>query len=319
MKSLPRDNFDLLFACMQKDVPAHIPDLLKGKIAWPELTALARQEHLTPLLFWALKETDCLGRVPPAYASGFSAAYNLSLARNIRLRQHYDEISSLLSTNGVAHCPLRGIDWAFSVYPSPGLRPMSDVDLLVPPQCMPKVRAVLARNGYSHLPQEAFFTHHDIVMKSGVVFEIHSYLANAFVRTVFREMDNQPDLNVMQPVLAQPLASLHYWVKKKRHAVWISDFLRLPQIDSTLFSWETRTLLSRTKQVISQAQNGNYDALFFSSRRPDSFWLLFLPRVFLRAGPANPQRLLRLGSTFMRWQKDRVRFRQWASKQEAWK
>lgn len=301
---------DLLFACMQKDPPANIPDLLKETIAWPQLTTLARQQHLAPLLFWALKETDSFGRVPPVHASGLAAAYNVTLARNIRLQQHYAELSSLFSRNGIAHCPLRGIDWAFSLYPSPGLRPMSDVDLLVSPQCAGPARTVLARNGYSHLPQERFFPHHDIVTKSGVVFEIHFHLANRFVRTVFPEMD-QTSLDAVRPVLAEPLASLHYWVKKKRPAVWISDFLRLPQLDLALLSWEARALIRRTRGIVSQAENGNYDALFFSSRRPDSFWALFLSQVFLRAVFSNPHRLFRLGAAFVEWQRDRVRFRQW--------
>lgn len=68
-------------------------------------------------------------------------------ARNLALGVAADRARSLLAGARLPSLPLKGVD-LLGLYASPGLRPMEDVDLLVPPGRVQEARALLAAEGY---------------------------------------------------------------------------------------------------------------------------------------------------------------------------
>ena len=49
------------------------------------------------------------------------------------MEERRDRALSALADAGQSAIVLKGADWAFRVYPDPGMRPMVDIDLLAPP------------------------------------------------------------------------------------------------------------------------------------------------------------------------------------------
>ncbi len=314
MHSVTRPGLALLLACMQKETPSGIRSLAAKEIPWPGLLDLAQRHKLTPLLYWCLKKADCLDRVSPPEASRLLADYHFTLVRNLRLRETYDEVSAHLSKAGIIHCPLRGIDWAFSLYESPGLRPMSDIDLLVAPESKTRSREVLEKAGFRHQQRERFTPHHDIVSRDGHMVEVHFRITDEAVVSLIPNFRVSPQAPASLPNLQRPLAALHYWMKPESCALWISDYLRLPTVSAVSLTAGARLLMQRTERVIEAARTGNYTPLFFSAGRPYFFWARLLGGCFLRSAIGHPSAVLRIGAMMIRWQRRRLDVLLWRKK-----
>lgn len=105
--------------------------------------AAAAGESLLPLLY---EEPSAL---PPIVASGLMrhrALLRLYQARARTLRATARSLCTWLAD--VPFIVLKGADYADRLYARPELRPMLDVDLLVPPKAIGEVDAILRRNGF---------------------------------------------------------------------------------------------------------------------------------------------------------------------------
>lgn len=72
-------------------------------------------------------------------------------------------ILSVLEEGGVPAAVLRGIRMAYEIYPDPVMRPMRDVDILIPPDSHAAVRTLLAQAGME--PEK--------ILRSQLVYRIH--------------------------------------------------------------------------------------------------------------------------------------------------
>jgi hypothetical protein len=118
-------------------------DLPNQEAGWERLIALAETRDLAPLLYCQMREI-----LPPAVARSLSEAYYVSAARCAVLT---DAVGRVLRAFREAEVPvlvLKGIALAETVYPSPAARPMTDVDLLVPPDRLRDADRVLACLSY---------------------------------------------------------------------------------------------------------------------------------------------------------------------------
>jgi hypothetical protein len=102
-------------------------------------------EGLAPIAWHLLRRR---GMEPPA---DLSQEAHVSLIRWEILARGAAELSRSLSREGVAAAFLKGTDLNLRAYPEPGLRPMADVDLLVPAGALDVVRRVVGDLGYEAL------------------------------------------------------------------------------------------------------------------------------------------------------------------------
>ena len=157
------------------DWPAYLP------VDWELLVHAAQVHGVAPLLYHALREAGWPEQMPSRLRNDLQAAYHKTTAQNMLL---YQELSRILTAVQGSLAPgqipvvvLKGAALAATIYPSIGLRPMGDLDLLVPkhllddaveavkglgysPEARPEIRPGLARltgyevnlDGGRHLP-----------------------------------------------------------------------------------------------------------------------------------------------------------------------
>ena len=119
---------------------------------WNEVVEVAVREHLAPLLFRRLKESDARAGVPADAWKRLRRAYFTSGDRNTRLYRELRTVLQRLRDSRVKVIALKGAFLAEAVYGDLALRPMCDTDLLVPRAELPRAQAILLDLGYG--PQE---------------------------------------------------------------------------------------------------------------------------------------------------------------------
>jgi hypothetical protein len=141
----------LLLSCARSrldgEAEAGARELVGEGIDWERLLALAGKHSLLPLLYARLRDLDG-EQVPQAVLARAETAYYLNLRRNVLLQHELGQIVGSLREEGVEVIVLKGGALAWTVYASPGLRPMCDLDLLVRPEQMHSFGLVVEALGF---------------------------------------------------------------------------------------------------------------------------------------------------------------------------
>jgi hypothetical protein len=145
---------------------------------------MAVRHGLAPLLFKRLKERDARARVPADAWERLRLAYFASAGRNMRLYRELRPVLQCLRSSGIPVIVLKGAYLAEAVYGDVALRPMCDVDLMVPRAEMPRAQAVLLDMGRVHPQPEdielcATTRHHlpQVVIRD-LAIEVHWTIAS---------------------------------------------------------------------------------------------------------------------------------------------
>ncbi len=143
------DRFLLLCARSRTndEAKAGARELVKEGIDWERLLALAARHRLLALLYLLLRDLDG-EQVPEATLSRTETAYYTNLRRNVLLQHELGKIVGSLHEEGVEVIVLKGAALAWTVYASPALRPMTDLDLLVRPEQMKQFGLVVEALGF---------------------------------------------------------------------------------------------------------------------------------------------------------------------------
>jgi hypothetical protein len=120
--------------------------------AWGMLPHQAETHGIAPLLYTHLKAASS-----PAPTEVQRALRGLTLRHRLANRARMAELRLILErlgAAGISVCVLKGAALAHLVYPTPGLRPMRDVDLLVRPSEARWAQRILREMGFSAPPAE---------------------------------------------------------------------------------------------------------------------------------------------------------------------
>jgi hypothetical protein len=132
---------------------ATLPALL-DQVNWQKLLA-ATSRDLYPYLCFSLE--PCMeGRGVPPEWEVLRTVRRLTAVDNLRSRHELTRITAALTEAGIPALALKGIVLAYSAYKDPSLRPMMDLDLLVPPRERENAIDVLRKLKFGH-PQELPF------------------------------------------------------------------------------------------------------------------------------------------------------------------
>ena len=124
----------LLLACLSED-PQQFEQLsLTGiqAVDWQELVTLSQVQGVAPLVYQRLTQQHSSVYVPSAVLEKLREVYLVNLKRNMRLYRDLEQILGRLAERQIPVIPLKGVFLAEKVYGNIGLRPMVDVDLLLP-------------------------------------------------------------------------------------------------------------------------------------------------------------------------------------------
>ena len=122
---------------------APVPVLDAG--SWAELDRIAEQHRLQPLLH-SLHRGDPV--LPPEIAASWQTAHRYFAMRAMIQRSELAATCAILAEAGIPAVALKGAWLAARAYPDPALRPMRDIDLLVPQADIGRAFDALLGAGY---------------------------------------------------------------------------------------------------------------------------------------------------------------------------
>lgn len=157
---------------------------------WTQLLTMARQHRLLPLWHWQHRQRCALAMphgLPEPVAQALAKAFEQGTRRALLLQRELLQVHGILSGLGIESVALKGAFLALYAYPHPALRPLRDLDILVPhPQAVQAHEALLAA-GFtpaSHAPQGSAGANLDLSQhlpglrspQGGINVELHTRL-----------------------------------------------------------------------------------------------------------------------------------------------
>ena len=115
---------------------------------WERVGELAVSHGLAPLLVAAVTDSTPAVLLPDSVRNELKAHYYRTAAHNALLFQHASNILVRLERAQAPAVVLKGVALAAGLYADPGLRPMGDIDLLVPRERLPAAMAALRAAEY---------------------------------------------------------------------------------------------------------------------------------------------------------------------------
>jgi len=115
---------------------------------WADLAAMAELHRLGPLLHKRCVEAQA---IPAQHRSAWQENYRAARLTAMALDADLRDCVALLEAGGFAPVALKGAFLARHAYPDPALRPMRDLDLLLPKDEVLAAYSLLLASGYSQL------------------------------------------------------------------------------------------------------------------------------------------------------------------------
>jgi len=114
---------------------------------WPAFAEEARRSRLAPLAYWAIKSSSgCT--VPESILADLKLAYLSTAAANAQISEWIGRIDTVLEAGDIPVLFLKGGSLLGRVYENIALRPMADIDILVPISDRERTMLQLADLGY---------------------------------------------------------------------------------------------------------------------------------------------------------------------------
>ena len=145
-----------LYPCLRAfwDPPALrqvVAVLHDGVVDWAGLLRVGREEALSPLLYRVLQGRDI---APPEIEEQLRQAYYGVAGHNSLMLHELTDVLEGLSAEGVPALLVKGAALADTVYGDIGVRPMTDVDIMVPQGDVLLAQSVLVGLGYTSMAAE---------------------------------------------------------------------------------------------------------------------------------------------------------------------
>ena len=116
---------------ISEDIKHKIEEILNEALDWDYILDCSIKQGISPLFYWNLRKISNGKDVPYEVMKSLEKIYYSNLARNMIL---YDELGKILKAfkkAGIDTIVLKGAFLAEEIYKNIGLRPMSDIDLLI--------------------------------------------------------------------------------------------------------------------------------------------------------------------------------------------
>jgi hypothetical protein len=226
-----------------------------------QVTPALFDHAVLPLVYLQMRDEPLWFNLPPAFRSLLTTAFQASATRAFLLEAELGRIVSALAQAKVPVGLLKGLALGRTVYPSIAVRPISDLDLLVPASAVDAARDVLVDLGYEglSLPQRGrvgrWLRHYraEIAMTDqaaicrGILAELHWSLAELPYYTqrinmadIWATFTPAPDLpHAMQPspavLMLHACAHLAFHHSRDLRLIWLVDVDRLARMPG--FPW----------------------------------------------------------------------------------
>ena len=122
---------------------------------WDRVLASANSEGLSPMVYWTLSRSEILNSLPEPVRHKLSAAYAVTWLQNDHLLNELRILTEWCRAAAIPIVLLKGACFALTIYPDIGLRPMGDMDVLVPAGRRAQVAEFAKSQGFAEALPEA--------------------------------------------------------------------------------------------------------------------------------------------------------------------
>ncbi len=234
---------------------SRLRSLLQQPVRWKSLFGLADQHGTQPLLYQSLLGLE--DAVPSEQMNWLKQSYQTNVYKNLLLSRELTRIVEHLSAVGIDVMPYKGLALAEALYGNITLRQAGDIDLIIRPKDLPRIRTAVAPLGYTpHTPLSEDEEH--AYLKSGYecnfdgaagrnLLEVQWAIQPRFYAVDF-EMDGLFERAVAISVAGYPMKTLssadlllvlsahaakHVWGR----LVWLCDIARLMALPNLDWDW----------------------------------------------------------------------------------
>lgn len=261
---LPADQRLLLLTAGDSDNDALIRETAGESVDWPRFFALAQIERAVPIIYPRLRALAS-DLVPADGLEQMRRLAQVSDFAMLHLEHRLRESVRALHENGVRTLLLKGAGLAFTVYPGPRQRPMSDIDMLVESSQAGEARRLMLATGWRESddgpPDEVYLHHHHLPplfdsRSRDLQLEIHTALFPERQPFAFDTADVWARARVIGATIPGALApcSVHallhtclhfFWSHQARFGAWrtIRDVNALSRADD--IDWQEFVALAR--------------------------------------------------------------------------
>lgn len=99
---------------------------------WASITGLALQHGLGPMLYHVLRKSNVLHLLRPSTLTTLRSYYFRSTTWSLLAHKQVEVWTKQFAESDIVAVWIKGVPLSLAVFPSPELRPMSDIDVLVP-------------------------------------------------------------------------------------------------------------------------------------------------------------------------------------------
>lgn len=249
----------LLLLCSRIDGNAdfyqRVASLAGQPLNWTHLLKQAQIHGLEPLLYRHLKRAGVT--LSPELQMQLQGAYLQHRHANRIRAQTLAEILACYQEAGIEAVVVKGAVLAHLIYPEPGLRPMSDLDILVKPQQARDAQQLLLELGFAgampppgDLPDKHLPLATRVTAGVAVHIEVHHNLFNVYLPASMTLDDVTPTpftlpsgFTAMMPTAEQMLwhvcrhIQFHTNVWKPLRLIWVVDVVALAEHCADTINW----------------------------------------------------------------------------------
>lgn len=140
---------ELLLACARVQTQQHaIKKLVHSGLDWPYFISTAKRHGVLPLVFQNLIGGVSESSIPDEHLNTLKKYFYLNSCRNLYLTEGLLELLHQLRSQNVNAVPYKGPVLSSQVYGSLGFREFADLDILVHPEEVLRVKYILEKLGY---------------------------------------------------------------------------------------------------------------------------------------------------------------------------
>jgi hypothetical protein len=169
-------------------ISGRMPDLGGDSFSAADWDALARKAHsegVGPLLYWTISGSGKFSSLPQETRNFLRLMYASAWMQNQQIFKELEALARLFHQAEIPVVALKGVCFALTIYPDVGLRPMGDLDILVPKTKLAEAVHIAKTLGYEDTLPDAspglrdLLNHEICLQKKGtlpITLEIHHSL-----------------------------------------------------------------------------------------------------------------------------------------------
>lgn len=162
---------ELLRCALHDKMPLQKPQ----EIDWNEVFEYAKSQSLSTMAYYVINKAGF--DLAPELKDKWGTTYSKNIVKHSNQEHECKRICNALSEAGFENMPLKG-SVICNLFPSPELREMGDLDILIKPEAREAVHEMMLSDGYSYLPTHTTSFNREYQRLPYMDVEIHTFLTH---------------------------------------------------------------------------------------------------------------------------------------------